>query len=122
MGNSNSQDISLIRETIQYYLDGAKSGKSSDMKPAFHDQATMFGYIGADLITGSIQNLYDWNEQNGPAKDIKSEITNIDVEGTAACVRVDSDNWTGYKFTDFFTLLKIDGTWKIINKVFYLHP
>jgi hypothetical protein len=31
-------------------------------------------------------------------------------------------NWTGHKFTDVFTLLKTDGEWKIISKVFYLHP
>jgi Putative lumazine-binding len=28
---------------------------------------------------------------------------------------------TGHQFTDLFTLLKIDGNWKIMNKVFYLH-
>ena len=36
--------------------------------------------------------------------------------------RVELDNWTGHKFTDMFTLLKTDGQWKIISKVFYLHP
>ncbi|MEC8877041.1 MAG: nuclear transport factor 2 family protein, partial [Pseudomonadota bacterium] len=25
------------------------------------------------------------------------------------------------KFTDFFTLLKVEGAWKIMNKVFHLH-
>jgi hypothetical protein len=30
----------------------------------------------------------------------------------------------GYEnvFTDLFTLLKVDGAWKIMNKVFHLHP
>ncbi|MGI8835714.1 MAG: nuclear transport factor 2 family protein [Pyrinomonadaceae bacterium] len=32
------------------------------------------------------------------------------------------DNWTGHQFTDLFTLLKVDGDWKIMNKVFHLHP
>lgn len=121
MSTSNTQDVQSIKETIQHYIDGAKEGDSKYMKTGFHEGATMFGYIGDDLITGSIQNLYDWNDQNGPAKDIQSVITNIDIEGTAATARVESDNWTGYKFTDFFTLLKIDGDWKIINKVFHLH-
>ena len=30
--------------------------------------------------------------------------------------------WTGHRFTDFFTLVKIDGRWQILSKVFYLHP
>ena len=43
------------------------------------------------------------------------------VVGTIAAVRVESDNWTGHRFSDFFTLLKVDGQWKIMNKVFHLH-
>jgi hypothetical protein len=37
-------------------------------------------------------------------------------------VRLELDNWTGHRFTDMFTLLKVDGEWKIISKVFHLHP
>ena len=39
-----------------------------------------------------------------------------------ATVRLELENWTGYRFTDLFTLLKVDGEWKIMNKVFHLHP
>jgi len=117
----NNDDIGSIKSVIQHYIDGARSGKGGDMKPAFHEDATIFGYIGNDLIAGPIQILFDWNDENGPAADIVANITNIDIEGTVATARVDSDNWTGYKFTDFFTLLKVDGEWKIMNKVFHLH-
>jgi len=44
------------------------------------------------------------------------------LRGTVATVRLEMDNWTGHRFTDFFTLLKVDGEWKIMNKVFHLHP
>jgi uncharacterized protein YbjT (DUF2867 family) len=27
----------------------------------------------------------------------------------------------GHRFTDLFNLLKVDGTWKIMNKVFHMH-
>ena len=92
------------------------------MKPAFHDQATIFGYIGPDLFAGPIQGLFDWNDGNGPAAELQARIASIDIEGTAATARIELDNWTGHRFTDFFTLLKVDGEWKIMNKVFYLHP
>ena len=52
---------------------------------------------------------------------IETKIANIDIVGTIATVRLEADNWTGHKFTDFFTLLKVDDEWKIMNKVFYLH-
>jgi hypothetical protein len=92
------------------------------MKPAFHDGATIYGYIGEDLFGGPIQQLFDWNDSNGPAAGLKSDITNVDIQGSVATARVELDNWTGHRFTDMFTLLKTNGEWKIISKVFYLHP
>ena len=114
-------DKEMIAKTIQHYIDGAREGNSDLMKPAFHDDATIFGYIGPDLFGGPIQKLYDWNNENGAATDIKTNIASIDIEGTVATVRLEADNWTGHKFTDMFTSLKTDGEWKVMNKVFHLH-
>lgn len=120
--SAQASDREAIEKTIQTYVNGGISGKGDDMKPAFHEGATIYGYIGPDLFGGPIQGLFDWNDGNGPAVDLKSNIAGIDIEGTVATVRVELDNWTGHQFTDMFTLLKTDGEWKIISKVFYLHP
>ena len=109
-----------IAKTIQRYIDGGKTGRGADMKPAFHADATIFGYIGADLLAGPIQQLFDWNDQNGPATELQSQIVSIDLMGTIATARLELDHWTGHRFTDMFTLLKVDEGWKIISKVFYL--
>ncbi len=116
------RDIDLIARVIQHYIDGARSGKGDDMKPAFHRDASIFGYVGADLFAGPIQQLFDWNDANGPAAELQSQIASTDVVDTVATVRLELDNWTGHRFTDLFTLLKVDGEWKIMNKVFHLHP
>ncbi len=119
-GNVNDRDD--IAKVVQHYIDGAKSGRGDEMKPAFHQDATIFGYVGADLFAGPIQQLFDWNDENGPAKELKARIASIDLIDTVATVRLELDNWTGSRFTDLFTLLKVDGEWKIMNKVFHLHP
>ena len=110
-----------ITKTVQHYVEGGKSGRSADMKVAFHPDATIFGYIGADLFAGPIQKLFDWNDQNGRATGLQAQIASIDIADTIATVRLELDNWSGHRFTDMFTLLKVDGEWKIINKVFHLH-
>jgi hypothetical protein len=115
-------EYDAIARTVQQYLDGGRSGRGEQMKPAFHPGATIFGYIGPDLVAGPIQQLFDWNDGNGPAPDLQARLGSVDVMGTVATVRVEIDNWTGHQFTDMFTLLKCDGEWKIISKVFYLHP
>ena len=115
-------EYDAIARTVQHYIEGAKSGRGADMKPAFHQDATIFGYVGADLFAGPIQQLFDWNDQNGPAIGLQARIASIDIIGTIATVRLELDNWTGHRFTDLFTLLKVNGEWKIMNKVFHLHP
>jgi hypothetical protein len=118
----NVSENDVIAKVVQRYIDGAKSGRGDDMKPAFHKDATIFGYVGVDLLAGPIQKLFDWNDENGPATGLQARIANIDLIDTVATVRLELDNWTGNRFTDLFTLLKVDGEWKIMNKVFHLHP
>jgi hypothetical protein len=120
--STSLSEYDAITRTVQTYINGGKSGRGADMKPAFHRDATIFGYIGADLFAGPIQQLFDWNDQNGPAAELQGRIASIDIIETIATVRLELDNWTGHKFTDLFTLLKVDGEWKIMNKVFHLHP
>ena len=115
------EEYDAITRTIQHYLDGARSGRGEDMRPAFHPDATIFGYVGPDLFAGPIQGLFDWNDENGPAKDVQARIASIEISGTVAVARLEIDNWTGHRFTDLFTLLKVDGAWKVMNKVFHLH-
>ncbi len=118
---TNVSENDAITKTIQHYIDGAKSGKGDDMKPAFHEDATIFGYVGTDLFAGPIEKLFAWNDENGPATGLQARIARIDVADTVATVRLELDDWTGNRFTDLFTLLKVDDEWKIMNKVFHTH-
>ena len=115
-------DREAITHTLQHYIDGARSGKGDDMKPAFHADATIFGYVGPDLFAGPIQGLIDWIDQNGASPDMDARMENLDIVGTIATVRLELSNLSGHRFTDQFTLLKSEGNWKIMNKVFHLHP
>ena len=119
---TNISEHDVIAEVVQRYIDGARSGRGDDMKPAFYEDATIFGYVGPDLFAGPIEKLFAWNDENGAATELKSRIASIDLIDTVATVRLELDNWTGHRFTDLFTLLKVDGEWKIMNKVFHLHP
>jgi len=120
--STNVSEYDAIAKTFQHYIDGAKSGRSAAMRPGFHQDATIFGYVGADLWGGPIQKFFDYNDRNGPAKDVEVRIASIDVFDTIAVARLEIDNWTGHRYTDLFTLLRVDGEWKIMNKVFRLHP
>ncbi len=122
--NTGSQDISefeAITATVQHYIDGAREGSGKTMKVAFHDDAQIFGYGAQGLFAAPIQELFDRVDESGSAPETKARIVNIDIADTVATVRLELDEWSGRRFTDFFTLLKLDGTWTIMNKVYHLH-
>ena len=88
-------EYDVIADVVQHYIDGAKSGKGDDMKPAFHEDATIFGYAGADLFAGPIQQLFAWNDGNGPATGLQARIASIDLIDTVATVRLSLNSTTG---------------------------
>jgi len=52
----------------------------------------------------------------------RAAIVRVDIVGTAASARIDTNDVSGLCFTDFFSLLKIDGKWIIVNKVYHTYP
>lgn len=112
-------DYEAVLNTVNKYVEGCKAGKSDLMKSAFTENALMYGYLNGQLFDGSIEALYGAVDQFGPAPDAVTRVDVLSIEGTAATVRVVLENWHGIAFTDFHNLLKVDGEWKIVAKVFH---
>ena len=117
------QEYKAIVEVLNKYNDGCKQAKSSIMKPAFSDQATIFG-VDADgkLTGGAIQNLFDGIDSAfRPSPEAQGAIVRIDIVGTAASARIDTNDVSDFCFTDFFNLLKVDGKWIVVSKIYHTH-
>ncbi|MEN5264630.1 nuclear transport factor 2 family protein [Stenotrophomonas sp. TWI587] len=117
------QDYNAIVDVLNQYNEGGKQAKSSIMKPAFSEHATIFG-VDADnaLVGGPIQGLFDTIDTAfRPSPEARAAIARIDIVGTAANARVDTDDISGFRFTDFFNLLKVDGRWTVVSKIYHTH-
>jgi len=117
------QEYRAITEVLNKYNEGCKQADSSIMKPAFNDQATMFS-VGADgkLAGGSINNLFDGIDKDfRPSPEAQSAIARIEIVGSAASARIDTNDVSGFCFTDFFHLLKVEGKWTVVSKIFQTH-
>lgn len=117
------QEYATIVEVINKYNEGGKQARSSIMKPAFSEKATIYGVQDGKLVGGPIQSLYDVIDggEFKPSPQAHAAIVSVDIVGTAASARVDTDNISGYRFTDFFQLLKVDGSWVIVSKIYHTH-
>ncbi|MFM9437361.1 hypothetical protein ACFDR9_004448 [Janthinobacterium sp. CG_23.3] len=117
------QEYQAIVDVLNQYNEGGKQAKSSIMKPAFSEQATIFG-VDADgkLSGGAIQGLFDTIDSAfRPSPEARGAIVNIDIVGTAASARIDTNDISGFCFTDFFNLLKVDGNWTVVSKIYHTH-
>lgn len=117
------QEYDAIMEVLNKYNEGGAKADSSIMKPAFSDRATIFGVDAAGKLTGGpIQGLFDVIDNDfRPSPEAKGAVVRIDIVGTAASARVDTDDISGFRFTDFFNLLKVDGQWTIVSKIYHTH-
>ncbi len=108
-----------IGEVIGKYIEAGRVADSSIMKPVFHENAQMSGPAEDGAFSGPIQALYDYVDSNGPGPDLEMRIVNITVsDERAASVVFHANHWHGKNYTDHFQLLKIDGTWKILSKIY----
>ena len=112
-------DYEAIITVVSKYTKGCKKGDTALMRQAFDKGAVMYGYLNGQLYDGSIDNLYAAVDTLGGDEQAKTRIDVLAVEGTAAAVRVTLEDWHQIAFTDYHTLLKIDGEWKIAAKVFH---
>lgn len=109
---------------LKQYAAGCIQAKSDVMKPAFHDVATMYSVNeNGELQGGAVaESLFPGiDEHFTPSENPIVAIAYIDISGTAASARVDTDNLSGYGFTDYFNLLKVNGKWTIVSKIFHGH-
>jgi hypothetical protein len=105
-------DQDAIRRVVQHYLDVTDKKDEPSIARAFHPDAKLMspGDTGLRQMT-----LAEWwaRVSRIPAPvPRKSSIALLDVTDMAAVVRVDFG-----ASTDYLSLLKLDGEWKIVNKI-----
>ena len=126
-GNRYLSEHDLITRTIDLYIAGGRAGRGDLMRPAFHREATIAGYCFGVEYCGSIEHLFRWIDENGPAPNIEPRFARIEVFETIAIVHLEVRGWSGKlaginaRISEVFTLLKRDGEWLITQKTFHWH-
>jgi hypothetical protein len=116
-----------ITQTMHRYIAGARAGDGDLMRTAFHPSATISGYCQGGEYTGSVEHVFKWITENGPAPNIIPRFARIEIIESIAIVHLEVERWSGKlaganaRASDVFTLLKWNGEWKITHKLFHWH-
>lgn len=112
-----------VRVPLENYLKGHATGDGEYMRKAFHTEGNLVFIRDGKFTTRSFAD-YIGGFTGKPAEDEaqrKRSIEAIDVAGNAASAKIILDYPTA-RLVDYMSLLKIDGEWKIVNKIFYAEP
>lgn len=115
-----TSEYNAVIATANHYVEGLRVGSAEGVAQAFHKDAVMYGFTNGELLGGPIKNLFDFVQKNGSAPEITTRLDILAITPTTAVVRVDMENDAiGADYNDYLTLIKIDGTWKVIAKVYH---
>mmetsp|Transcript_27434 Transcript_27434/g.55450 ORF Transcript_27434/g.55450 Transcript_27434/m.55450 type:complete len:288 (-) Transcript_27434:226-1089(-) len=120
-------DVAGVRAIMEKYVEGTWTADLALVKSIFHESAVMNGYVGKHAMLGTPQPFYDEmaklasKGESFKARGLpyKGEIVTVHVYGQTAEAVVQERGYAGtLAFTDAFHLIKIDGEWKILSKLF----
>ncbi len=114
--NAQESDYAMVEKTVRYYLDGGTNNDFETLKKAFHKTATM-RYIADEYKEVNALEFFG-RMKPGPKQNRKTKIDYINITGHAASAKLEIEYPT-FTFIDYMNLLKIDGEWKIVSKIFY---
>ncbi|MEZ4939544.1 MAG: nuclear transport factor 2 family protein [Saprospiraceae bacterium] len=113
---SSKSEIEEITATLMNYIDGTANGEIDKLRKAFHPDFNLYSVTKEDSLRVWKGEDYIGGIEQGKKSNRIGRIISIDFENDAAIAKAEIliPNWR--VFTDYFLLLKYEGSWKIVHK------
>lgn len=111
----------MIEEVIQNYFQGYQKADTTLIKKAFHADTKL---LSVDEGKMDVTEMKDWlinleeRRLRGDIRIGKLTIESIDVTHESASVKL-IIRFQAFEFTDYLSLLKIDGKWMVVGKIYH---
>ena len=114
--DNSKSEIEQITETLMDYIEGTANGEPDRLRKAFHPDFNLYTVTTEDSLRIRSGEKYISNVKVGEKSNRIGQIISIDYEKDAAIAKAEIviPNWR--IFTDYFLLLKYEGSWKIVHK------
>ena len=119
MQTINAQtDTELITATLMDYIEGSTNGQPKRLEKAFYPDLNLY-YVKNNSIAVWSGKDYILDTKEGKPTGESGKILSIDYENNAAVAKVEISNpRSASPYVDYFMLLKTEGKWTIIHKMF----
>lgn len=117
---TSNEELKAVSIPLQNYIKAQATGDGNFIRQALHPEAKIMFFSDGKFNQWSVEEFAGRFNGKSAVDELQRRraFEILDVAGNAAIARVTLDYPT-VKFTDYMTLLKIEGEWKIINKTFY---
>lgn len=111
----------MIDEVIQNYFQGYQKADTTLIQKAFHHETKL---LSVDAGKMEVTEMKDWligleeRRVRGDFRTGELKIESVDVTHEAASVKL-KIRFQAFEFTDYLSLLKLDGKWIIVGKIYH---
>jgi hypothetical protein len=118
-------DEEQIRVVVQIYFECMYESDVDKARAAFHPEAKITGYnIQGNLVTREVETFAAFVASQLPSAQEKGkpavlEIVSVECAGNTA-VAIVRDEYLGQVYLDILSLLKVEESWRIYNKLFHI--
>ncbi|MBP8238946.1 MAG: nuclear transport factor 2 family protein [Saprospiraceae bacterium] len=113
---NTSSDIAQITATLMDYIEGTANGEPDRLKRAFHPDFKLYTVTESDSLRIRSGEKYISDIKPGEKANRIGRIISIDYEKDAAMAKAEIVVPGWRIFTDYFLLLRYEGSWKIVQK------
>ena len=120
---ASESESAAARIPLEHYINAHATGNPDYIRKAFFPEAKIMAFRDGKLLNLSVEEFAS-RFGGKPAADEsqrKRRIDSLDITGNAGVARIVLD-YPDTTLIDYMSLLKVDGEWKIVNKVFNAAP
>ncbi|MBK8793118.1 MAG: nuclear transport factor 2 family protein [Holophaga sp.] len=119
-----STERAAVEKPIQAYFRYHQTGDPKGLSEAFHPEALLQWSEGGQRKTLA---QVDWIKRaeaqaaktaSKARPEVRCQIASVEITGNAAVAKLILDYPT-FRFIDYLHLLKLDGEWKIVDKIYH---
>lgn len=117
-------DDEKIRQVIQTYFEGMYESSAEKCHAAFHPSARISGWFDGKFNEANVTEWADFCAGIQPAPKAQGvpprlDVVSIEIQGDIASAWIIDDN-LGFTFRDILSFIRIDGDWRIYNKLWHV--